>query len=335
VASVASASADSRISSEQKAAPLEAGLLSVTWQRFLKRKSGLAGLLVLLLIVLSVIVIPVFSPFDIHAANGGQSYAPAGTANLLNGHTHIMGTDYLGRDAFTRFFVAGRTSLALALFSTAVIVVLGTIVGAIAGYYGGLVDTVLMRFTDFMLALPLLPVYLLIIRYIRSTFDAARITDTANPLTIVGTIALVFIIFGWMGLSRLVRGSVLTLRSQEYVDASKALGAGGRHIILKHLIPNSIGPIMVAATFAAGDFIILETILAYFGQGLYDPPALSWGNLIAGAQNYVWYTGNLNPFQEIRGYLVFVPSTLILLTVLSINYVADALRDALDPRQNA
>jgi peptide/nickel transport system permease protein len=192
-----------------------------------------------------------------------------------------------------------------------------------------------MRCTDFMLALPLLPMFLFAIRLIRTAPGLGTWFDD-NPVPgTLGSIALVFALFGWMGIARLVRGSFLTLRTLDYVEASRALGAGDRRIVLRHLLPNALPPVLVAATFAAGDFIILEAILSYFGQGVYEYAAPSWGNLLAGAQNYVWYVANLNPFQEIRGYLIFLPTAMILASVLSINYIGDALRDVLDPHGRA
>ncbi|HYO50098.1 MAG TPA: ABC transporter permease [Chloroflexia bacterium] len=321
--------------SQMAASRVESGQLSLAWQRFRKHRPGMIGLGALIALVLSIIIVPFFSPFNFHAANPAQIFSPAGSIDLITGHVHILGTDYLGRDAFTRLFNAGRTTLTVALVSTIAIVIIGTIVGAVAGFYGGWVDTLLMRFTDFMLALPLLPMYLFAIRFIRVNTGQIQITDTADTINIMINICTVLILFGWMGLSRLVRGSILSLRSLSYVEAARALGASNRRIIFKHLLPNSIGPIMVAATFALGDFIILEAILAYFGQGIYDPPAPSLGNLIAGAQNYVWYATNLNPFEEIRGYQIFLPSLIILIIVLSVNYIADGLRAALDPHQTS
>jgi peptide/nickel transport system permease protein len=147
----------------------------------------------------------------------------------------------------------------------------------------------------------------------------------------VGTIVLVLSIFGWLGLSRLVRGSILSLRSLDFIEATRALGASNRRIILRHLMPNSIAPIIVAATLAVGEFIITESFLSFLGLGIQDPTP-SWGNLLQGSQEYASFITDVNPTQEIRGYLILFPGFMILLTVLSINFIGDALRDALDPR---
>jgi peptide/nickel transport system permease protein len=294
----------------------------------------MVGLSVLSLLVVACLVVPLLSPFDMNAVNPAAPFAPSGAIDPVSKNVYWLGTDYLGRDAFSRLFYAGRISLLVAMISSLAIVLFGSAVGAVAGYYGGWLDILLMRFTDFMLALPLLPVYLFTIKFIRTTPGLATLFERHDVPGTVLSISAVFVFFGWMGLARLVRGSFLTLRTLDYVEASRALGAGGRRIIFRHLLPNAVAPVLVAATFAAGDFIILEAVLSYFGMGVYEYSAPSWGNLLAASQNYVWYVGNLNPFQEIRGYLIFLPTLMILLSVLSINYIGDALRDVLDPHRH-
>lgn len=313
---------------EQVASPSRA---ATRWRQFCAHRPGLIGLIVLSALVISSIVVPLFSPFDHNAVNPAAQFAPAGTVDPISGQVYVLGTDYLGRDFFSRLFYAGRTSLLVALMATVAVVIVGTLVGATAGYYGGWTDSLLMRCTDFMLALPLLPMYLFAVRMLRTQPGLAGFFEDNSAFSTMASIALVFIMFGWMGLSRLVRGSFLSLRTLDYVEASRALGAGSRRIIWKHLMPNAIAPVLVAATFIAADFIILETVLSYFGQGVYEYSAPSWGNLLAGSQNYVWYVASLNPFQEIRGYLIFLPTLMILASVLSINYIGDALREVLDP----
>jgi peptide/nickel transport system permease protein len=152
-----------------------------------------------------------------------------------------------------------------------------------------------------------------------------------DKLGTVVTIILVLTLFGWMGIARLVRGSILSLRSLDFVEATRALGASSRRIILRHLMPNSLAPLLVAATRAVGDFIISETALSFLGLGIQQPTP-SWGNMLSGSAEYTWYITDINPTQEIRGYLILFPGLMILLSVLSINFIGDALRDALDPR---
>lgn len=312
---------------------LHATQLGVAWHRFRRNRLGLVGLIMLGVLVLSVVTIPIFFPFD-YDPQHVMRRAPAGSVNPVTGHFYPLGTDPGGKDVFTRLFEAGRTSLFLALLSAVAIVIVGSLIGGLAGFFGGLADTLLMRLTDFMLSLPLLAMYLFAIRLLRSSGDATRgVPDTVWGS--IGTTVLVFTLFGWMGIARLARASVLSLRSLAFVEAAKALGANNRRIVAKHILPNAIAPIFVAATFAVGDFIILEATLSYFGLGVKDPPAPSWGNMLAGAQDLVWSITTLNPFEEVSAALVFLPSAMILLSVLSLNYIGDALRDALDPRQRA
>jgi peptide/nickel transport system permease protein len=311
------------------------GRAAYVWRRFRRHRAGMVGLTVLILLILSVIIIPMLSPFDLYEANPAQYRAPAGTVNMFNGHVYFMGTDNLGRDVLQRLFVAGRVSLGVALLSTALMVVVGTVLGAVAGYYGGMVDTILMRVTDFMLAMPLIPMFLFALRLVREApvlRPLWREQGTDTFLT-VATIAGVFVLLGWMGMARLVRGQVLSLRGQQFVEASRALGVGGRRIIFRHLLPNTAAPVLVAATFAVGDFIILESVLAFFNQGINDPPLPSLGNLLTKGQGFALYITNLNPFEDIRGYLFLLPGIMVFATVLSINYIGDALRAALDPHE--
>ena len=313
------------VPAEERLAPAEVSRVAVTWHRFSRHRTGLIAIMVLLFLITSAIVVPVISPFDPEYSSIAQLNSPAGTVDEATGHLHILGTDSIGKDFFVRLFYASRTSLLVVFVATICIVALGAALGALAGYYGGWVDNVLMRLTDFMLSLPLIPLYIFSIRFIR--------TSAQDYIGSVGSIALLFILFNWMGISRLVRGSILSLRGQSFIEAATALGASPRQIIFKHLLPNSFPPVLVAATFVAGDLIIWESILAYFGQGISEPPSVSWGNLLAGAQDQIWYFTNLNPFQEIRGYFIIMPALLIMATVLSINYIGDALRDALDPHR--
>jgi peptide/nickel transport system permease protein len=312
-----------------------AGRAAYIWRRFRRHKAGMAGLVVLTLLVLSVIIIPMLSPFDLYQANPVQYRAPAGTVDMFNGQVHYLGTDNLGRDIMKRLFIAGRVSLGVALVATALMVVMGTVLGAVAGYYGGLIDTMLMRVTDFLLALPLIPMFLFALRLLREAPVLRPLwreqgTDTVITVAAIGG---VFVLLGWMGMARLVRGQVLSLRGQQFIEASRALGVGNRRIIFRHLLPNTAAPVLVAATFAVGDFIILESVLAFFNQGINDPPLPSLGNMLTTGQGFALYVTNLNPFQDIRGYMFLLPGIMVFATVLSINYIGDALRTALDPHE--
>jgi peptide/nickel transport system permease protein len=213
-------------------------------------------------------------------------------------------------------------------------VVIGGTIGALSGFYGGWLDTILMRFVDLMLAIPTLPILLIAAKMLTTSQLLSHPMIFGKDVGSLGSVIMIVIIlaaFGWMGVSRLVRGSILSLRSLDFVEATRALGASNRRVIMRHLLPNSFAPIIVAATLAVGDFIVAEAALSFLGLGIQDPTP-SWGNMLSNAQSYMQFITNINPFEEIRGYLILFPGLMILLTVLSINFMGDALRDALDPR---
>jgi peptide/nickel transport system permease protein len=325
-------------------APAEASQLKTTWIRFRRHRLGVLGLITLSIIGLATIIVPMLIPFKYSeidnealfpdprnpALAASIDFKPAMWTAPVSGKTHVLGTDRIGRDNMARLFFGGRISLAVGLVTAILVIIIGSAVGALAGFYGGWVDTLLMRFVDLLLALPLLPILLIVSKML----EQSNIMKNAfGPvLGTVITIIVVLTVFGWLSISRLVRGSILSLRSLDFVEATRALGANNRRIIVRHLLPNSLAPIIVAATLAVGDFIITESFLSFLGLGIRDPVP-SWGNLLEGAQEYSSAIArSINPFEEIRGYLILFPGVLILLTVLSINFMGDALRDALDPR---
>ncbi|MGA7730934.1 MAG: ABC transporter permease [Chloroflexia bacterium] len=325
-------------------APAEAGQLKTTWIRFRRHRLGVLGLVTLSIIALATIIVPMIIPFKYSeidnealfpdprnpALAASIDFKPAMWTAPVSGKTHYLGTDRIGRDNMARLFFGGRISLAVGLVTAILVIIIGSAVGALAGFYGGWVDTLLMRFVDLLLALPILPILLIVSKML----EQSNIMKNAfGPvLGTVITIIIVLTVFGWLSISRLVRGSILSLRSLDFVEATRALGANNRRIIVRHLLPNSLAPIIVAATLAVGDFIITESFLSFLGLGVRDPVP-SWGNLLEGAQEYSSAIArSINPFEEIRGYLILFPGALILLTVLSINFMGDALRDALDPR---
>jgi peptide/nickel transport system permease protein len=306
-----------------------------------------------LLVVLS-IVVPQISPFDVTKNQTPLMWnKPAGTVDP-SGYVHLLGTDTFGKDLLTLLFWALRITLSVALPSALAATVLGCLLGSIAGYMGGKVDVVIMRLTDVMLTLPIIPafgIFAPILRQIFVPLNSNVLTETQVNANLAGSLfvtGMVLALFGWQGVCRVTRASILSLRQQEFVEAARALGASSSRIIFRHLLPNAAGPILVAMTFALADFIIGLSILSYFDSGaVFSDSAAgaatlsngtgtqpSLGTVIALGQ-FVGnlYDINLNPFESVRAYMVFLPALLIVLLTLSINYIGDALRYSLDPRR--
>lgn len=281
-------------------------LSSIIWKRFRKHPGAIAGMFVLGCIVLMVLLAPL-SPYDPEASSITERLEPPSLA-------HPMGTDALGRDLFTRVLYGGRVSLTVGVLVVIISISIGVPTGAIAGYYGGTLDNVLMRITDAFLSLPVLLVLILLSAILREV--EAPLFESNNVLTI----ALVIGILAWMTFARLVRASFLTLREMDFVSATRALGGSDRRIIGGHILPNCMGPIIVEATLELGYAIIEESGLSFLGFGI-QPPTPSWGNLLSNAQeNFTKYP-----------WLAIFPGLMIFLTIISVNYIGDGLRDAMDP----
>lgn len=274
----------------------------IIFDRFVRNKAAIGGAVFLILLFLFCFMGPALWRTDPDAQNilsVSETLAPPSLA-------HPLGTDDVGRDTLARVMAGGRVSLSVGLASMLLAILLGIGIGSFAGYYGGAVDNVLMRFTDVILAVPL---YLLLF-VLSATF-----TD-GTPKSVVILIAF----FGWTYAARLVRGEFLALKEREYVLASRTIGARNFRLMFRHMLPNAAGPIIVNATLLIGANIILESVLSYFGFGI-KPPGASWGNMIEAG----------NGLFDVDPWLVLVPGVLIILTVLSVNLVGDGLRDALDP----
>jgi peptide/nickel transport system permease protein len=281
--------------------PAESQWVSVV-RRLVRHRLAVAGLLALLLLTLLCIFGPALSPYEWDETDVINRYAPPS-------RQHPMGTDSLGRDMFTRILAGGRVSLAVAFLASLTSVALGGGVGIVSGFVGGVVDDAIMRTVDVVRALPLLPILIVV----------SVVVGQGNILMIVVLIT----IFGWTGVSRIVRSVVLSLREQEFVLAARTLGATRQRIMFKHLLPNTMSPIIVAVTLQAGWAIRTESLLSYLGLGI-QPPTPSWGNLLMNAQADMW----TNP------WLAIYPGIFIFITLLSFNFLGDGLRDALDPRRS-
>jgi peptide/nickel transport system permease protein len=231
---------------------------------------------------------------------------------------HPFGTDDLGRDILARAMIGGRISIAVGVIAVLIAITLGLFIGAIAGYFAKL-DSPLMRLTDLFLSLPILPLLLVIVYLFRDTLRSMFGPELGIFLMIVGVIG----ILNWMPVARLVRASFLSLKQKEFVEAARAVGDSDSRIIMKHIIPNVLSPVLVAATIGVGGAILTESTLSFLGLG-FPSDVTTWGRLLYDAKDYL----------DIAPHWAFFPGMLIFLTVLSINYVGDGLRDALDPRKS-
>jgi peptide/nickel transport system permease protein len=280
------------------------------WRQFRRDHMAMIGAIALLLIVLSVSLGPMLYPVAYDAIDFAQSTAAPSVQ-------HPLGTNDLGQDQLARLLWGGRVSMAVGITAMLVSVVIGTLVGAVAGFCGGMIDNLLMRITDLFLSLPQLPLLLLIIYLFR---DAMR--KLAGPE--VGIFALIVLVVGgltWMSTARLVRAGFLAIKEREFVQAARSLGAHPLRIAWRHILPNVISPVIVAATLGVGNAIITESTLSFLGIG-FPPDIPTWGRMLFDAQNYI----------VTAPHLVIFPGLAIFLTVLSVNYVGDGLRDALDVR---
>ncbi len=275
--------------------------LGMAWRRFSRHRVALAGGVVIALLVLLAALAGVIAPYRVDEIDLSARLQPPSPA-------HLLGTDTIGHDVLTRLLYAGRVSLLVGFSAAVVASSVGTVVGGLAGFYGGTVDSVLMRVTDVSLALPDLPVLIVLSKYMGGS---------------VAGIVLVISLFAWRGVARLVRGEVLKTKAQEFAEAARALGASDLRVLLRHLVPNALAPVIVAATLIVGGAILTEAALSFLGIGI-QPPTPSWGNMLQNAQDFILSAPRLAVY----------PGLMIFLTVLCFNFLGDGLRDALDPRQS-
>jgi peptide/nickel transport system permease protein len=281
------------------------------WRRFRRHQLAVAGTVILLLIILAVLAGPYLWRIPINDIDFGARLASPSAA-------HPFGTDDLGQDLLARMLYGGRISIAVGLSAMLIAIVVGVMIGAIAGISSGRVDAALMWFTDLFLSLPQLPLLLLIIYLFRDSLKGL-----VGPE--MGVFILIVIVIGgfrWMPVARLVRAQFFSLREKEFVEAARALGASPFRVVVRHLIPNSMGPVIVAGTIDVAAAIIAESTLSFLGLG-FPPDIPTWGRILFDAKDYL----------DVAPHWALFPGTAIFLTVLSINYLGDGLRDALDPRK--
>jgi peptide/nickel transport system permease protein len=274
--------------------------LSFVIRRFRRHKLAVAGLVVVVLLVLIALLAPVIAP-DNPDEIGTEFQAPPSAA-------HVLGTDALGRDVVSRLIYGTRISLSVGVVSVSLYVAIGILLGAAAGYYGGVVDVIIMRLSDMVMSFPSLMLILVIVSLIGPSIY--------NVMLVLG-------LLGWPQVTRIVRGEFLKLRGQDFVQAGRALGARDVRLIFRHLLPNALSPVLVAATFGTAVAILSEAALSFLGMGV-QPPTASWGNMLTDAQSL--------SILESMPWLWVPAGAAIFVSVLCINFVGDGLRDALDPR---
>jgi peptide/nickel transport system permease protein len=283
-------------------------MTTMVWRRFRRHPGAIAGSIVLSIMVLAVILAPL-SPYSPVESDLKSRLQPPSVQ-------HPFGTDQLGRDLLTRCLYGGRVSLTVGFLVVIITLAVGIPVGAVAGFFGGWIDNLLMRITDAALALPALMVLILLSAILREI--ELPLFERNNVLTI----ALVIGALSWMTVARLVRASFLTIKEMEFITAANCLGVANLRIMARHILPNAVGPIIVEATLEMGYAIMQETGLSFLGFGI-QPPTPSWGNLLENAWEHMIK----------QPWLAIFPGLMIFFTIISINYIGDGLRDAFDPHK--
>ncbi len=267
-------------------------------RRFRRHKAAILAIIILFILAILCFLAPVIAPYKFGAID-------LRSIRQAPNPKHFFGTDDLGRDLFTRVLFGGRISLSIGIFTALVGTVFGSILGAVAGFYSGRIDNVLMRFTDIAYSIPTLPLIIILSSFSRSS---------------IPVLILIIGLLSWMPTARVVRASVLSLRERDFISATRSLGASDMRIIFRHVLPNVLGPIVVGATLGVGGAIIVESSLSFLGLGV-QPPTPSWGNMLQDSQTNM----------ASKPWLTIFPGLAILLTVLCINFIGDGLQDALDP----
>lgn len=281
------------------------------WRRFRRQTPAMIGLFTLAFLIIAMLIGPV-----IYTASPLKSNFAVANAPMFG--KFPLGTDDLGRDLLARIFFGGRISMAVGLFAMAVSIIIGTLVGAFAGFMGGVTDFILSRLTDLFQSLPAVPVLLLVTYLFREPAKKLLGRELGVFLLVVGVIGALT----WMTTARLVRGSFLSLKSREFVEASHALGVSQLGIMFRHILPNALGPIVVAATLNVGGAIITESVLSFLGVG-FEADWPTWGSLVFTYKDWI----------GINNHALLIPAFAIFVTVLAVNYMGEGLRDALDPRR--
>lgn len=299
-------------------------ILVTYWKRLLRHRLATASLMALVVIVLTVVIVPIVMERQTYFNVSKDAEVPytrdtqdLASRNAAPSAAHWLGTDELGRDVLYRLMVAGRLSLTIAFTVTLISETFGMFIGAVSGYYGKWVDSLIQRIVEFILILPSLPLLLVLSSILRDLRIPFLPVEWSQAVVIIAILTAL----GWTGACRQARGMVLSLRNQEFAEASKALGMSDLQIIMRHMMPNALPPVIVNATLNLGSVILVESALSFLGFGIQQPVA-TWGNMLQDVQKDMFTA----PWKALY------PGLLIFLTVLAFNYLGDGLRDALDPR---
>jgi peptide/nickel transport system permease protein len=287
------------------------------WRRFRKHRIALVGGVGIVLLLLFIIIGSILIPLE--KANYVDLNARLSAPSSL----HLLGTDSTGRDGFSRIVYGGQISLIIGILAVVISVSVGTVMGGMSAYYGGWVDAILMRFTEAMLSIPQLFLLIVLGKFL------GRDIQTINlfGLSFSGSVGIVIVVIGltsWMYLARIVRANVLSLKEMDYISAAKSLGASNSRIFFRHLVPNTLGIIIVSSTLGLAGAILQEAYVSFLGLGV-QPPTASWGNMLTSAQSFI---------QRGAWWMWVFPSLFIVFTILCINLLGDGLRDAFDPRSS-
>jgi peptide/nickel transport system permease protein len=286
-------------------------LWSDVWRRYCRHRLAMAGSVVMLILILATLIGPIVYPvpiddIDFAVKLTGPSWA------------HPFGTDDLGQDLLARLLYGGRISMAVGLVAMLIAILLGMVIGALAGFFGGVFDSMLMRLTDLFLSLPQLPLLLLVVFLFRDRVRQAFGPELGIFMLIVGVIGGL----RWMQPARLVRAAFLVLKEKEFVEAARCVGVPNTWLIVRHILPNALSPVIVSATLGVGSAILAESSISFLGLG-FPPDMPTWGRILSDAKDYL----------DLAPHWALFPGLMIFLAVISINYIGDGLRDALDPRK--
>jgi peptide/nickel transport system permease protein len=271
------------------------------WKKFIRNRLALAGLIILNIMFLGAVLAPLLAPYDPNNIDKNSNGIP-----LAPSKEHFFGTDNYGRDYFSRALYGSRVSLSVGFIAVFIYVIIGIILGSIAGFFGGFTDSVIMRLVDIMLCLPTF--------FFILTIQVMLEPSMLNIMIVIGFTS-------WAGVTRLVRGQFLSIKEELFVQAAKASGASSFRIIWKHILPNTLPPLIVLSTLGIAGAILTESVLSFMGIGI-QPPQASWGSMLHDGQEYI----------RTAPWMAFFPGIFIMITVLGFNFIGDGLRDALDPK---